>query len=98
MTNSNQLSQLGSEDSDGVTRDTVLQNIKEIMQEVLGGTDFPINRDTTAKDVAGWDSFKMVEIVLGLEERFSIQIDLRDVDRFQCVGDMVEAIIDKLQG
>ena len=50
-----------------------------------------------ARDVPGWDSFRMVEIVVGSEDHFGIELDARDVDRFNCVGDMVEAIVDRLR-
>ena len=83
--------------TDLASRDAILLSLTDIIRDVLNSPTVEVTRSTTAKDVPGWDSFKMVEIVLGIEDRFAIEIDVQDVDRFQCVGDMVEAIVDKIR-
>jgi acyl carrier protein len=57
--------------------------------------DLALSPETTAKDVPGWDSFKMVEIIVTVEERFGVQITSRDVDRLRNLGDLVTMISDK---
>ncbi len=54
--------------------------------------DLALSPETTAKDVPGWDSFKMVEIIVTVEERFGVQITSRDVDRLRNLGDLVTMI------
>ena len=75
---------------------TIEKQLSAIIREVFMCDDLAIERHTTTLDVPGWDSFKTVEIVLLAEERFGVVIDAPDVDRFHCVGDMVDAIADKL--
>ena len=77
-------------------RKFILIELVSIIKKAFSRDDLEISRQTSARDVPGWDSFKMVEIVLSAEERFSIEFSAQDVDRFRCVGDMVEAIADKV--
>ena len=48
-----------------------------------------------AKDVAGWDSFKQIEIIMATEERFGIRFSTRDLDRLQTVGDLIAVVAAK---
>ena len=75
---------------------TIEKQLTAIICEVFMCNDLAIERQTTTQDVPGWDSFKTVEIVLLAEERFGVVFDAPDVDRFRCVGDMIDAIADKL--
>ena len=45
-----------------------------------------------ARDVEGWDSAKMVTIILAVEDEFSIRMRSRDVDALRSVGDFVALI------
>jgi acyl carrier protein len=51
--------------------------------------------ETTAHDVSGWNSFRQVEIILEVEERFAIKLTTSDVDKLECVGDLVTIIAAK---
>lgn len=55
------------------------------------------NRMTTAADVPGWNSFKMIEILLAVEEHFSITMETWDLDTVHTVGDLAQRILDKVQ-
>ncbi len=46
----------------------------------------------TAKDVEGWDSLKMVIIIMAVEERFDIQMRTSEMDALRCVGDFISLI------
>jgi len=46
----------------------------------------------TAKDVFGWDSFQQVEILLHIEEAIGLKVSYHDMDRLQCVGDLIRAM------
>ena len=50
----------------------------------------------TAADVKGWDSFKQVEILIAVQERFGLKLSSREIDGLGCVGDLV-AIIERNQ-
>jgi acyl carrier protein len=47
---------------------------------------------TSARDIAGWDSAKMVYLILAVEDRFAIRMRSREIDALRCVGDWVRLI------
>lgn len=50
----------------------------------------------TAKDVADWDSFKQIEIIMATEERFGIKLSTREADGLKNVGDLASVIAGKV--
>ena len=73
----------------------IYQELRQIVCDVFMSDEIELSPETTAKDVPGWDSFKMVEIIVTVEERFGIKITSRDVDRLRNLGDLVTMISDK---
>lgn len=70
--------------------------LTEIFHEVFMREDLVLTPALSAKDVSGWDSFKLVEIIIATQEHFGIKLHTRDLDRLQNVGDLVAAIAKKL--
>jgi len=73
----------------------IYEELRQIVCDVFMSDDLVLSPETSAKDVPGWDSFKMVEIIVTVEERFGIKIASRDVDRLRNLGDLVTMISDK---
>ncbi|MBE7210752.1 MAG: acyl carrier protein, partial [Gluconacetobacter diazotrophicus] len=63
-----------------------------IMRDVLMQDDLVLRPDMTAKDVEGWDSFKMIEIVMAVEAEFGIKIRSQQLDSLETVGDLASLI------
>ena len=70
----------------------VRDGMAEIFADVFGRDDIAIEPSLAAKDVPGWDSFKQVEIIMAAEERFRMRFTSSEVDRFQCLGDLMDAV------
>jgi acyl carrier protein len=51
--------------------------------------------ELTAKDVPGWDSFKQIEIIVALEERYAIKFHTRELDSLHTVGDLARVLAAK---
>ncbi|MEJ0048243.1 MAG: acyl carrier protein [Rhodospirillales bacterium] len=69
--------------------------LTEIFREVFMNDDMQISPTLTAKDVPGWDSFKQIEIMVSVEERFGIKLNTREIDSMKCVGDLAAVIAAK---
>ena len=69
--------------------------LTKIFEDVFFRDSMQLRPELTAKDVEGWDSFKQVEILLAVEERFGISLHSREIDALRCVGDIVQVIADK---
>jgi acyl carrier protein len=70
----------------------IYQELTQIFHDVFMRDDIALRPDLSAKEVEGWDSFKMIEIILSTEERFGCKIHSRELDRLQNVGDLVQLI------
>jgi acyl carrier protein len=68
------------------------EGLAEIFSDVFMRDDIPIKPELTAKDVEGWDSFKQIEIIMAVEEKFGIRFETKDLDTMKNVGDMVRVI------
>ena len=77
-----------------VTEAEVYPVLSEIFSDIFL-RDIPLSAATTAADVEGWDSFKQIEIIMALEERFNIKFHTREIDSLKCVGDLVGIVTKK---
>jgi acyl carrier protein len=48
--------------------------------------------ELTARDVPGWDSFKQIEIIVALEERYNIKFHTKELDALNNVGDLARVL------
>jgi len=70
--------------------------LTEIFHDVFMRDDLVLTPELSAKDVKGWDSFKQIEIIMATEEKFGIQLNTREIDSLQQVGDLVRVISSKV--
>jgi acyl carrier protein len=76
--------------------DDILLKLTLIIRRVFERDDLEVTDNTSAADVPGWDSFKMIEIIMDVEKEFSITISTRDMDEIRNVADFVLRISDKI--
>ena len=72
--------------------------LSEIFQDVFLTDDIPLRPELSAKDVPGWDSFKQIDIILAVEEKYRIKLNTRELDSLHNVGDLVRVIASKTGG
>jgi acyl carrier protein len=75
-----------------MTQAEIYNSLNELFSEVFLRDDIALTAATSAKDIEGWDSFKQIEIVMAVEERFKIKLQTRDIDGLKNVGDLVSVI------
>jgi acyl carrier protein len=75
-----------------MTKDDIYAALADIFEDVFGRSDLVLKPGTSAKDIAGWDSIRQIDIILSVEQRFKIKLTTRDLDRLTCVGDLVRVI------
>ncbi len=66
--------------------------LTEIFNDVFMRDDMKLTPELSAKDVDGWDSFKQIEIMVSVEERFGIKLNTREIDGLKNVGDLADVI------
>ncbi|MBN1414273.1 MAG: acyl carrier protein [Bacteroidales bacterium] len=77
-------------------RTEVLERLTDIFRKVFKNDTLEISDELTANDVDHWDSLKHMLLIGEIEEDFSIKFKLRDLDKMQNVGNLVDMIISKL--
>jgi acyl carrier protein len=70
----------------------------EIFRDVFLKDDIELRPELSAKDVPGWDSFKQIDIILAVEEKYWIKLNTRELDSLNNVGDLVRVITAKTGG
>ncbi len=75
-----------------MTETEILDALTDVLREAFGDDTLTVTPETTAKDVPGWDSIRMVSILIAVEDRFGIKTRSREIDRLRSVGDFVALI------
>lgn len=71
---------------------SVEERVKEIIVEQLGIDAGQVNQEAKFVEDLGADSLDTVELVMALEEEFSIEIPDEDAEKITSVGDAIEYI------
>lgn len=75
----------------------ILDELSKIVREVIGKDDILLTKNTTANDVAGWDSLSHVQILYKCELNWGIRLSLKELSSLNNVGDLVEIIVKFLE-
>jgi acyl carrier protein len=70
--------------------------IKRVMADILDLDAALIREDTSAENVPNWDSANHLQLVLALEEEFSISFDVTEIEVMFSYFDIVQMIQSKL--
>jgi len=71
---------------------SVEDRVRRIIVEQLAVSDKEVNGTASFVDDLGADSLDIVELVMALEEEFSIEISDEDAEKIKTVGDAVQYI------
>jgi acyl carrier protein len=75
-----------------MTASDILSDLTAIFRDCFDDETIVLLPSTSARDIPGWDSAKMVLLILAVEERFEIRMRSREIDALRCVGDWVKLI------
>ena len=76
----------------------VTDELAAIFKDVFDDPALVLQRDMTADDVEGWDSVRMIELIVAAEAKFSVRFTTRETDGLTCVGDFIDLITRKTGG
>ena len=71
------------------------EKLKEIIADVLNVNADEITEDTTFVDDLGADSLDLFELVMALEDEYSVEIPSEDLEKLATVGDVVNYLKEK---
>jgi acyl carrier protein len=69
-----------------------LDRLNGVFQQVFDDDELEVSRESTAKDVDGWDSLMHVTLLINVEKVFGVKFSSSEVASLQRVGDLVDLI------
>jgi acyl carrier protein len=74
---------------------SILDRVTETARMIFDNDDLVLTRDTTAKDVEGWDSVTHINLIVALEREFKIKFTTSEVMSMKNVGELSDLIARK---
>ena len=68
----------------------MLERMKEIIAEQLNTDAAAITEESSFKDDLGADSLDLFEMVMALEDEYSVEIPAEELEKMSTVGDVME--------
>lgn len=72
--------------------DEIFAQVQDLVRDVLDQPELSLTPTTVARDVPGWDSIAMVNIILQAQKTFGIRFKSTEIDQLNNVGDFVARI------
>lgn len=73
----------------------MLEKMKELIAEQLGVDEGEITENSSFKEDLGADSLDLFELVMSLEDEYSVEIPSEDLEKLLTVGDVMKYLSDK---
>ncbi len=71
------------------------ERVKDVIVDQLGADESAVTMDASFVDDLGADSLDIVELIMGLESEFEIEIPDEEAEKIRTVGDAVNYIKEK---
>lgn len=72
------------------------ERLIEVVSQQLGADKSSLEPDTSFMDDLGADSLDVVELIIGVESEFDIDIPDEEVENLITIGDVIDYITDKI--
>lgn len=69
----------------------ILDQVAEIIRDIFDEYEGPVTMETTANDVAQWDSLSHVRLMVMIEMELSVHFSTSEMQSFKNLGDLVRA-------
>lgn len=79
-----------------MTRQKIFDAVQEIFRDVFDDETLVIEDGTNADDIEDWDSFEHISLVIAMEAEFSMKFDIKEVNKLENVGQMIDLIKRKM--
>lgn len=73
------------------------EKIGQIIAQITGHSVDEIKEGSELGSLAGWDSFSHINIILEIEEEFSLSLDIEDLLKMNSFTSIVETVESKTQ-
>jgi acyl carrier protein len=67
--------------------------LDQLLEEIFAESAADIREDTKFDSVPGWDSLRHVELVVGVESRFGVDLSAAEIARLTTKGGIREVLV-----
>ena len=75
-----------------MTSEEISRRLRDVLVEQFGVSDAELGSETSLREDLGADSLDLIELVLGLEEEFRIELSDRDATAIHTVGEAARLV------
>ncbi len=79
-----------------MSRESIFEQLNEVFRDVFDDDSIVVTDQTVSSDIDGWDSFAHINLIVNVEQSFSIKFSMGEVSSMKNVGAMVDIISSKL--
>lgn len=79
-----------------MTHEEVMEKVTRIFRDVFDDDTLVIEDSTNSSDIEDWDSLEYIALIVSMEKEFDLKFDIKEVNKLENVGEMVDLIISKL--
>ncbi len=73
----------------------IIERLEKIFSSVFGKESIVLTRTTSAGDIAEWNSLNHMILISEVETAFNLKFKLKELNKMQHVGDLIDLIISK---
>lgn len=73
-------------------RQMTIAEFRSVLEDVLDETGLQLAAETTAKDIANWDSLNNVRLLVYIEKLYGIDLPIDEVERAGTVGGLLNVV------
>ncbi len=74
----------------------ISDRLKSIILKTLAVKDFPMQDETRADEVPGWDSLNHVRVIVAVEKEFNVKLKGLEILRLKNIGELQKLVDSKL--
>ena len=79
-------------------RQEIMDKVTAILRDVFDDDELVITDETNSEDIEDWDSLEHIALIVSMEKEFDLKFDIKEVNKLENVGGMIDLIKSKLEG
>ena len=79
-------------------RQEIMDKVTAIFRDVFDDDELVITDETNSEDIEDWDSLEHIALIVSMEKEFDLKFDIKEVNKLENVGGMIDLIKSKLEG